>query len=106
MIRPKSNPPIRKPVFDDEAALRFAAGGEPIATGSTDSTSGGVSAGKGKGKKKAEGDEGSIPLTLNLTSDVIARLEAEAARKGKSMDQVVEKLVTKHLAKHEHKSRK
>jgi hypothetical protein len=101
MIRPKSNPPVRKPVFDDEAALRFAAG-----DASTDSTPGGMSAGKGKGKKKGEGDEGRVSLTLNLTSDVIARLEAEAARKGKSLDQVVEKLVTKHLAKHEHKSRK
>ena len=106
MTRPKSNPPVRKPVFDDEVALRFAAEGAPTATGPTGSTKGGVPAGKGKGKKKGEGDEGRVPLALNITSDVIARLEAEAARKGKSMDQVVEKLVTKHLDKHEHKSRK
>jgi hypothetical protein len=35
-----------------------------------------------------------------LKREVIIRLEEEAARKEKSIGQIVEKLVTKHLGKH------
>ena len=35
-----------------------------------------------------------------LKPDVIARLKAEAARKEKTVGQIVEKLVSKHLDKH------
>jgi hypothetical protein len=96
MIRSKITPPIHKPAFDEESALMFAAketdqvpgaGGEPV---------GGLS--ERKEAKNLGGDR--IPVTLILRPEVIARLKEEAGRKEKSIDQIVEKLVTKHLGKH------
>ena len=102
MTRSKSKPPIQKPAFDVESALRFAElGAEPVV---------GV-AGRHRGNEPAGGllDEqqpvpasgtNRLPVTLMLKPEVIARLKEEAGRKEKTIDQVVEKLVAKHLGKH------
>jgi hypothetical protein len=80
----KPKAPIQKPMFDEESILRFAAlgaapeGGEPTAAAAAPEPAG---------------------LCLRLKPDVITLLRAEADRKGKTIDQVVAKLVSKHLGK-------
>jgi hypothetical protein len=81
----KSRPTVHKPVFDEESILRFAAM-EPR-PGGTDPQPGAA-------------DPERPRLTLQLKPDVIDLLKAEAARKGKTVDQIVAKLVSKHLGKH------
>ncbi len=78
MTRAKTKPSLHKPVFDADSILRFAALGTPTAGGDPERTS----------------------VTLALKAEVVARLKAEAARKEKTLEQIVEKLVTKHLGKH------
>jgi hypothetical protein len=85
MTRAKSKPPVHKPVFDTEGILRFAALEENPA---------------GHDARPAGMDPDRLHLTLLLKPEVMNRLKAEAARKEKTIDQIVEKLVTKHLGKH------
>lgn len=96
MTRSKTKPPIRKPVFDEENTLRFAA----QVSGQTDTAPcyTGKAANVLKPTKKSETDR--LRLTLTLKPEILIRLEEEAARKEKSVDQIVEKLVGKHLGKH------
>ena len=93
MTRSKIRPPIRKPVFDEENTIRFAA----QEAGQADPSTGNGPADR-KSVKRSEPDR--LCLTLTLKREVITRLKEEAARKEKSVDQIVEKLVTKHLGKH------
>ncbi len=90
MTRSKGTPPIHKPAFDEERVLRFAAG-EPdqgvAAVEPADSA-----AAKGSGAER-------VAITLMLKPQIIARLRDEAGRKEKRIEQIVEKLVTKHLGK-------
>jgi hypothetical protein len=81
----KTKPSVHKPVFDEESILRFAAmesrqGGNELQPGAPDPER--------------------PSLTLQLKPDVISLLKTEAARKGKTVDQIVAKLVSKHLDKH------
>jgi hypothetical protein len=81
MTRSKTKPPIRKPVFDEDSTIRFATGeAEQVDT------------------KKSGPDR--LCLTLTMKRELVIRLEEEAVRKEKSVDQIVEKLVGKHLGKH------
>jgi len=97
MSREKSKPPIRKPVFDEEIALRFAA----LETATDERhPAGHRSPGESDQKPGKKGDPVRIRLSLMLKAETISRLEEEAARKEKTMDQVVDKLVAKHLGKH------
>ncbi len=80
----KPKPQVSKPVFDEEMVLRFAAraasGADrapPTGPAATERTS----------------------ITLQLKPEIISLLTAEADRRGKSVDQVVAKLVSKHLGK-------
>ena len=95
MTRSKTKPPIRKPVFDEEMTIRFAAreAGQVAAVPSP----GGDPADRHSVKKSGPDR---LCLTLTLKRDMVIRLEEEAARKEKSVDQIVEKLVGKHLGKH------
>jgi len=98
MTRSKSKPPMHKPVFDEDVVVRFAAleadhldvGGH---TAVAEMSGGGRKAAKKSAATRSE-------LTLMLLPEVVARLRAEAERKGKAVNQVVEKLVNKHLGKH------
>ena len=101
MTRSKTRPPIRKPVFDEESILCFAAHtAGPVGTAveqSADSSPVGKSADR-QSVRETKTDR--QHLSLMLKREVIIRLEEEAARKEKSIGQIVEKLVTKHLGKH------
>jgi hypothetical protein len=101
MTRSKSTPPIHKPAFDVESTLRFAAqGADPIA-GVTGRPVGDEPAGSSLDQQTTQGPgTNRLPVTLMLKSEVIARLKEEAVRKEKTIDQIVEKLVAKHLGKH------
>jgi hypothetical protein len=100
MTRSKKTPSVHKPPFDEESTLRFA----EMAPGSTSGTPG-----TGKSyeitQKKGETPAGKgpqpdrQPITLLLKADTITTLQHEAGRRGKAIDQIVDKLVTKHLAK-------
>jgi hypothetical protein len=88
---------MRKPVFEEEGTLRFASG---------ETEHGDISAsqpivGDPKVNQAAKNaDQDRFSLHLMLKQEVIARLEEEAARKGKPVGRIVEKLVAKHLGKH------
>lgn len=100
MTRSKITPSIHKPPFDEESALRFAemapksAGSMPARGkgGSTPLMRGEITTGK-------EPQPDRHPITLLLKADTITTLQHEAARKGKAVDQILDKLVAKHLAK-------
>ncbi len=100
MTRAKTKPPLRKPVFDEEGILMFAS------LGGNEGGDGGGTVGKASVAHKGDrhpaktSDHDRQSLTLMLMSDVIARLRTEADRKGKTIEQIVEKLVSKHLGKH------
>ena len=101
MTRSKSKPPIHKPAFDVESALRFAAQGADPVAGAAGRHAGDEPAG-GLLEQETAPASGTnrLPVTLMLKSEVIARLKEEAGRKEKTIDQIVEKLVAKHLGKH------
>jgi hypothetical protein len=96
MTRSKTRPPIRKPVFDDESILSFAAHNAGPVGADVDQSGGSPPVGKLVKETKTDRQH----LSLMLKREVIIRLEEEAARKEKSIGQIVEKLVTKHLGKH------
>ena len=78
MTKNKTAPPMHKPAFDADEVIRFAS----------------------RGAFPEGGDADRLSLTLMLKAEVVARLKAEASRKDKTLEQVVEKLVGKHLDKH------
>jgi len=101
MTRSKKAPSVHKPPFDEEIALRFAEKGleqEVVKQGRTDV---GLDTGKRSAKKPAK-DAGSerLSLELLLKPETIVHLRQEADRRGKAVEQIVDKLVAKHLGKH------
>ena len=101
MTRSKAKPPIAKPAFDEESVLRFAARDPDVAATVAREDSGSASA-KNPTRQRDVNESGAdrLSLTLKLKPEVIIRLREEAARKAKKIDQIVEKLVIKHLGKH------
>ena len=95
MTRTKTKPPMRKPLFDADEVISFAAAG---AAGHTTGTEAEADGRQRKTAKKA--GENLTTLTLMVSPEAFARLRAAADRKGKTIDQVVEKLLVKHLDKH------
>jgi hypothetical protein len=89
---------MHKPVFDEDVVVRFAApGGDQVDAGGDAA----VAEENGCGRKAAKKSAATrSELILMLPPEVVARLRAEAERKGKTVNQVVEKLVKKHLDKH------
>jgi hypothetical protein len=101
MTRSKSTPPIHKPAFDEESALRFAAHGADTVASAAGWPAGNEPAGGAPKRQTAQGSGmDRLPVTLMLKPEIITRLKEEAGRKEKTIDQIVEKLVTKHLGKH------
>ncbi len=92
MTRAKTRPSVRKPVFDEATVLRFAGVGTKQAGDPTE--------GPADRKPPRKPDPDRESLTLMLKPESISRLKAEAYRKEKTVEQIVEKLVTKHLGKH------
>jgi hypothetical protein len=101
MTRSKSTPSVHKPAFDVESALRFAAQGADPVAGVAERHPGNEPAG-GLLEQQPVLASGAnrLPVTLMLKPEVITRLKEEAGRKEKTIDQIVEKLVAKHLGKH------
>jgi len=101
MTRSKKTPSLHKPPFDEESALRFAemepkapAGAQgPVKVGNTPRNREEAASGKGPQAER-------LSITLRLKADTIATLQKEAQRKGKAVDQIIDKLVAKHLGKH------
>jgi hypothetical protein len=101
MTRSKKTPSLHKPPFDEESALRFAEM-EPKApaaaqgrskVGTPPRTREEAASGKGPQADR-------LAITLRLKADTITTLQKEAQRKGKAVDQIIDKLVAKHLGKH------
>jgi hypothetical protein len=84
MAKEKDRPVIRKPVIDEKTVLAFAAGGIPDVAA--------LSPAEEKAPPSADGS-----VTVRFRPEVAARLAEEAGRKGKSVEQLVEKIVAKHL---------
>lgn len=99
MTRTKTKPPVRKPVFDADEVIRFAATGESRTEDAGAVADAAAQAHGGKRKTGKNLDANRTGLRLMLLPEVVARLRAEAERKGKTIEQVVEKLVHKHLGK-------
>lgn len=97
MTRTKTKPPLSKPVFDADEVIRFASTGPDQMEDVGQAADIAVARGR-KSEKKSDANRSD--LTLSLLPEVVERLRAEADRKGKTVEQVVEKLVTKHLGKH------
>jgi hypothetical protein len=100
MTRSKKTPSLHKPPFDEESALRFAelepktpSGIQGESKWGSNPRKQGESAGKSPQPER-------FPITLLLKADTITTLQKEAQRKGKAVDQIVDKLVAKHLGKH------
>ena len=94
MAKSKTHPAILKPVFDPEAALRFAAEGEPAVKPK-------ASGQERNPREKAENSRaGYTEVTVLIRDELLPRARAEAARKGRTLDELIEKLITKHVGKH------
>jgi hypothetical protein len=98
MAKTKTHPTIQKPVFDPEAALRFAEEGGGAA---------GTTAVKEKKEKGAATPvvakaphPGYSVLTMQIREELLAKARVEAARKGRTLEEYVEKLISKHVGKH------
>jgi hypothetical protein len=101
MTRSRITPPVHKPSFDEERTVRFAEK-EVIEADNVPVLADFVGQTGGKTDKKTAKTPGAdrLHITLTLKPEVIARLKEEAERKEKTVGQVVEKLVAKHLGKH------
>lgn len=100
MTRAKTRPSVHKPVFDEERTVKFALGDEGKSEGGTGRHAASDTAGDTATRSISQNSaDDRFHLTLLLKQETITRLEEEAARKGKSVDQIVTKLVSKHLGK-------
>ena len=101
MTRSRITPSVHKPSFDEERTVRFAekdvnkADDAPVLADFVGQTGGKTDKKPGKNPESER-----LHITLALKQEVIARLKEEAGRKEKTVGQVVEKLVAKHLGKH------
>ncbi len=94
MAKSKTHPNILKPVFDPEAALRFAAEGEPAGKPEPSGQE------KNPQEKGGKSRAGYTEVTVLIRDELLPRARAEAARKGRTLDELIEKLITKHVGKH------
>jgi hypothetical protein len=94
MAKSKTHPAILKPVFDPEAALRFAAEGEPAAKPEASGQE------RNPREKAGKSRAGYTEVTVLIREELLPRARAEAARKGRTLDELIEKLITKHVGKH------
>jgi hypothetical protein len=98
MAKSKTHPTIQKPVFDPEAALRFAEEGG----GATDTAA--LKEKKTKGAAAPVVAKAPHPgysvLTMQIREELLAKARVEAARKGRTLEEYVEKLISKHVGKH------
>jgi hypothetical protein len=95
MTRSKKTPAIHKPPFDEESALKFA----EMAEGKADPPE--EKERKSRNLQKTAGDSAPErrPCTFMLKPETVSLIQQEVVRKGKGADQIIDKLVAKHLGK-------
>lgn len=93
MTRERKQPVIRKPVIDEETALRFAA----AVTDPSPSVP--PTAAVGAETKTVSGDNGTVEITVSLTRETYARITREAAKKNRSVEDLLQRHLTKHYGK-------
>lgn len=98
MAKAKTHPSIEKPVFDPEAALRFAKEGAP--PGKQETSGHDKSASHALSRATSKARAGYAEISVLIRDELLPRARAEAARKGKTLDEFIEKLISKHLGKH------
>ena len=97
MTRERKQPAIRKPLIDEETALRFAAASQPETSDPPRATEGnGGNTGKMRGKEKGEV---TVQLTVGLSKETYARITQEASRKKRSVEELLQRHLTKHYGK-------
>ena len=87
MTKERKQPAIRKPLIDEETALRFASAPQPETS---------KKAGKLHGNGKVDA---TVQLTVNLSSETYARIIQEAARKKRSVEELLQRHLNKHYGK-------
>jgi hypothetical protein len=95
MTRERKQPAIRKPLIDEETALRFAAASQPDTAppGTTEGNEGNA------GKMRGKGKEAAVQLTVSLSKETYARICQEASRKKRSVEELLQRHLTKHYGK-------
>jgi hypothetical protein len=97
MTRERKQPAIRKPLIDEETALRFATAPQPeTSTPSGANAGNGGKAGGVTGKGKGEA---AVQLTVSLSKEIYARITQEASRKKRSVEELLQRHLTKHYGK-------
>jgi len=101
MTRERKQAAIRKPLIDEETALRFATiqKSEFSAPTLAKKDSGEKA---GKGRSNGSGDEkvnASVQLTVNLSKETYSRIVHEAERKKRSVEELLQRHLTKHYSK-------
>lgn len=94
MTRERKQAVIRKPVIDEETALRFAAAkiDVPPSAQPTDPLT-------VETKPAASDDKGTVEVTVSLTKGTYARITREAAKKKRSVEELLQRHLTKHYGK-------
>lgn len=95
MTKLRTKPSIAKPVIDTKAALEFIAAQHGSA--SAEEKVGSIAVDT---STRAEIPAGFLRLDVTVKEELLERLEAEARRKGKTVAEMVSKLITKHISKH------
>lgn len=95
MTKVRAKPSIAKPVIDARAAMDFIAAPHKSSAAVLTADKSDLIA-----TAKKETLAGYVQLDVPLKEELYGRLEAEARRKGKTVAEVVGKLINKHIAKH------
>jgi hypothetical protein len=91
MTKLRAKPSIAKPVIDAQAAIDFVSAQHK----SSDAEEKELCA-----TGKNEAPAGYVLLNVPVKEELYGRLEAEARRKGKTIAEMVGKLISKHISKH------
>lgn len=95
MTKDRAKPSIAKPVIDARAAIEFVSAQHKSSDADLmDEGSDLIAAGR------KEIPAGFVLLDVPIKEELYGRLEAEARRKGKTIAEMVGKLINKHISKH------
>jgi hypothetical protein len=95
MTRLRAKPSIAKPVIDVRAAIEFVSAQRKSSDDDTMAEARNLTS-----PVKKEVPAGYVRLDVPVKEELYGRLEAEARRKGKTVAEMVGKLINKHISKH------
>jgi 2-succinyl-5-enolpyruvyl-6-hydroxy-3-cyclohexene-1-carboxylate synthase len=95
MTKVRAKPSIAKPVIDARAAMEFVSAQHKSSAAVLPADESDLIA-----TAKNQAPAGYVQLDVPLKEELYGRLEAEARRKGKTIAEMVGKLINKHIAKH------